>query len=55
MEIFKVFKRKIALELVAKGNNLIYTEPNRKKMWLSVFCFEDNEKLHEDFNIINDK
>lgn len=55
MEIFKVFKRKIALELAAKGNKIIYTEPNRKKTWLSVFCFEDNDKLHKDFNTINNK
>ena len=49
MNIFKVFKRESALKLIAKGNNLIYTEPNRNKNWLVVFCFEDTTKLRQDF------
>lgn len=52
MNIFKIFKRESALKLIAMGNNLIYTEPNKKKPWLVVFCFEDNDKLHEDFSSI---
>ena len=54
MKIFKIFKREIALKLISMGNKLIYTEPNKKKYWLVVFCFEDTDKLHEDINkIIN--
>ena len=50
MEIYKVFSRNKALKLIALGNRLIYTEPNKKKNWLSVFCFEDTDKLHKDWN-----
>ena len=50
MEIYKVFSRNKALKLISIGNRLIYTEPNRKKTWLSVFCFEDTDKLHKDWD-----
>ena len=30
-------------------NKLIYTEQNKKKPWLKVFCFIDTEKLHKDW------
>jgi hypothetical protein len=53
MQIFKIFKRDIALSLISKGNRLIYTESNRKKNWLRVFCFEDTSKLHEDLTNYN--
>ena len=47
MKTFKVFSRERALECIAKGCRLLYTEPNRKKIWLSVFVFEDTQQLHE--------
>ena len=47
MRTFKVFSRERALECIAKGCRLLYTEPNRKKAWLSVFVFEDTRQLHE--------
>lgn len=47
MRTFKVFSRERALECIAKGCRLLYTEPNRKKTWLSVFVFEDTKQLHE--------
>lgn len=50
MKIFKIFKKDMALDLVSMGNKIIYTEPNKKKNWLIVFCFEDNEQLHVDIN-----
>jgi len=53
MKIFKIFKREIALNLISMGNKLIYTEPNRRKNWLVVFCFEDTDKLHNDLTDIN--
>lgn len=52
LNIYKIFKREIALELIQQGNNLIYTEPNRNKTWFSVFCFENTEKLHSDLSTI---
>lgn len=55
MKIFKVFSRKRALECIAKGCKLLYTEPNRKKNWLSVFVFEDTEELHEILTSLQDK
>lgn len=48
-KIYKVFKLEQALKLIAKGNELIYDEPNKKKPWLKVFCFMDTEKLHKDW------
>lgn len=53
MEIFKVFKKSIALTCVAEGCNLVYTEPNWKKPYLRVFCFEDNELLRRTLTRIN--
>lgn len=47
MKTFKVFSRERALECITKGCRLLYTEPNRKKKWLSVFIFEDTQQLHE--------
>lgn len=52
MNIYKIFKREIALKLIQQGNNLVYTEPNRNKIWFSVFCFENTEKLHSDLSKI---
>jgi len=52
MNIYKIFKREIALKLIQQGNNLVYTEPNRNKIWFSVFCFENTEKLHNDLSKI---
>ena len=47
MRTFKVFSKERALECIAKGCRLLYTEPNRKKIWLSVFVCEDTQQLHE--------
>lgn len=48
MQIKKIFKRDIALKLVENGHRLIYTEPNRLKNYLSVFCFQETEELLRD-------
>jgi len=48
MKIKKIFKRDIAFQLIAIGHNLIYTEPNHMKKWLSVFCFEETDALLKD-------
>lgn len=47
MKTFKVFSRERVLECIARGCRLLYTEPNRKKKWLSVFIFEDTKQLQE--------
>jgi hypothetical protein len=48
MKIKKIFSREIALKLMANNNKLLYTEQNRNKPWLVVFCFEEtNTLLHE--------
>jgi hypothetical protein len=52
MKIKKIFKREIALQLISLDNNLIYTEPNREKIWFSVFCFECTDKLLKDLSDI---
>lgn len=53
MDIFKVFKRQLAFELIALDNKLIYTEPNYKYKKYIVFCFEDTYKLRKDLEDIN--
>ena len=55
MKTFKVFSKERALECIANGCRLLYTEPNRKKKWLSVFVFEDTNKLHEILTMLNEK
>lgn len=55
MSIFKVFTKKRALMCISEGCRLIYTEPNHKKPMLSVFCFEESEKLHEILTRLNKK
>jgi hypothetical protein len=55
MKIFKVFRRDWALTCVTKGCNLVYTEPNRKKVYLSVFCFEDTSELRKIITELNNK
>ena len=49
----KIFKKDIAIELITKGNTMLYTEPNLKKSWLLVFNFLETEKLLTDFTEIN--
>lgn len=54
MDYKKIFSKAIALELIAKGYELIGTEPNKYKPWLSVFVFENTTYLLEELtNITN--
>lgn len=48
MRYKKIFSKKVMVELIVKGNNLLWTEENRDKKWLSVFVFELTDKLLED-------
>jgi hypothetical protein len=55
MLIKKIFKKKIAIELMIKKHNLVYTEPNRLKPWLSVFCFQETDSLLQDLTKITNR
>ena len=55
MKTFKVFSKERALICISNDYRLLYTEPNRKKPWLSVFVFEDTDKLHEILTMLNEK
>lgn len=55
MKIKKIFSREIALDLISKGFNMLYTEPNRQKNWLVVFCFEDTDALLAELTILTKK
>lgn len=53
MKIYKIFSKNKALELISMGNRNIYTEPNWRRPWFVVFCFEDTSKLHDDITLID--
>ena len=55
MKTFKVFSKERALICISNDCRLLYTEPNRKKPWLSVFVFEDTDRLHEILTMLNGK
>jgi len=55
MNIKKIFSKKIAIELLCRKHNLIYTEQNHKKDWLSVFCFEKTDELLKDLTEISSR
>ncbi|MBO3356281.1 hypothetical protein [Clostridium perfringens] len=55
MNVFKIFKKQLALNLIELDNRLIYTEPNHKYKKYIVFCFEDTYKLRKDLENINNK
>jgi len=52
MTIKKIFSKKVALQLIANNNKLIYTEENHQKKWLSVFVFEQTPKLIAELTLI---
>lgn len=52
MKIFKVFKKSIALKLIAQGHILEDIQPLSYKPWFSVFLFKDSKKIREDFEVI---
>ena len=50
MDIQKIFSKKVAIKLVSMGNQILYTEPNKKFPKLKVFCFVNTDKLNNDWN-----
>lgn len=55
MELKKIFSKRIASQLIAKGNDLLRTEPNVKKKGFVVFVFQDTDKLRKDLTEITRK
>lgn len=51
----KIYSKKIFLELIAKGHELLWIEPNRNKKWLSVFIFKLDETFLKDLTDITSK
>ena len=45
MKYKKIYSKKIFLELIIKGGELLWTEPNKNKTWLSVFVFKCDDNL----------
>lgn len=52
-KIKKIFTLDKALLLSDMGNELLYSEPNKKYPQFRVFIFKDTEKLRKDWNTIN--
>ncbi|MFT5872859.1 MAG: hypothetical protein ACI8WT_001797 [Clostridium sp.] len=51
----KIFKKSIAIELMVCDFNMMYTEPNRLKKWLTVFCFQETQELLDKLTEINNR
>lgn len=51
----KIFSKSIAVQLIQLGNELLYTEPNTKKPYLSVFVFNETKELLEQLTNITRK
>ena len=49
MKIKKVFSLRKAIQLQEMGNRVLFTEDNLKNSKLKVFCFENNEKINNDW------
>ncbi|NRT91491.1 DUF5659 domain-containing protein [Clostridium beijerinckii] len=47
MEEYKIYKKKWAIQCVALGDTLLYTEDNKYKPNFKVFVFLDTPKLRE--------
>lgn len=54
-KIKKVFSLHKALQLKQLGNEILFIEENHKNKNLKVFCFENTNKLKQDWDIIEDK
>lgn len=49
----KIYSKKVSLQLIIKGHELLWTEPNRDKKWLSVFVFKLDDSLLSDLTEIS--
>lgn len=50
MKIQKIFSQKLALLLSDMGNDILYSEPNKKYPQYQVFIFKNTDKLQKDWN-----
>ena len=48
----KIYSKRVALQLIANNNKLLYTEENHQKPWLSVFIFEETSRLLAELTLI---
>ena len=55
MDVIKIFSKRVATELISRGNKLIRTEDNKKYKKFLVFIFTDTKKLHKDLTEISNK
>lgn len=55
MNYYKIFNGKLASELRKKGFWIVAVEPNLKKPWLNVFCFEDTAEFRQALTEITNK
>lgn len=53
MEIKKIFKKSMAINLIRMGNELKNTEPNLKNPKFTVFIFNKTRKLLKDITQLN--
>jgi len=51
----KIFSKAIAVQLIVMGNELLFTEVNRLKPYLSVFVFNETPELLEQLTNITKK
>lgn len=49
----KIYSKKVSLQLIINGHELLWTEPNRNKKWLSVFVFKTTSSLLNDLTEIS--
>lgn len=55
VEYKKIYSKKVFLELIAQGHELLWIESNRNKKWLSVFVFKLDETFLKDLTDITSK
>lgn len=51
----KIYSKKVFLELIIRGHELLWTEQNKNKKWLSVFIFKVDDTLLNDLTEITSK
>lgn len=55
MKYKKIYSKKVFLELVIKGHELLWIEPNKNNKWLSVFVFKTDDTLLSDLTEITNR
>lgn len=55
MKLFRIFNKRIAMELIKRGYHVVDCYINRTNDKLIVFCFNDSKEIHEEFNKIKEE